>query len=60
MVQEDLLANDLVIDGEYMSEETMKNDWNFTQQPSSIKYYIHVTDSYIMMKWLMTKFHCCI
>jgi len=40
MVQEDLLANDLVIDGEYMSEETMKNDWNFTQQPSSIKYYM--------------------
>lgn len=40
MLQEDFLANDLVIDGEYMSEETMKNEWGWTQQPSSIAYYM--------------------
>ena len=40
MVQEDLLANDLVIDGEYMSEETMKHEWGWNQQPSGIKNYM--------------------
>lgn len=31
LVQEDLLANDLVIEGEFMSEETMKTEWKWSQ-----------------------------
>ena len=31
LVQEDLLANDLVIEGEYMTEECMKTEWKFSQ-----------------------------
>lgn len=33
LVQEDLLANDLVIEGEYMTEECMKTEWSFSQYP---------------------------
>jgi hypothetical protein len=31
LVQEDLLANDLVIEGEFMTEECMKTEWKFSQ-----------------------------
>jgi hypothetical protein len=31
LIQENLLANDLVIEGEYMSEESMKPIWGWSQ-----------------------------
>ena len=31
LVQEDLLSNDITIEGEYLSEETMKSEWGWTQ-----------------------------
>ena len=31
LLAEEILANDLKIEGEYVSEETMKTDWGWTQ-----------------------------
>jgi hypothetical protein len=31
LIQEDLLANDLTIEGEYMSEDAMKTVWGWSE-----------------------------
>ena len=51
LISEDLLSNDLVVEGEYMSETTMKEVWGWSQYlgwyylnwpTSSQELYVHI------------------
>ena len=36
MYREDLLSNELIIEGEYASEDTMRDEWNWSESSGNI------------------------